>query len=76
MITVKEAFEIASRNSLGIQLSPRPYDFGDCWCFDYGGNTMITGFRPVVIEKESGSVVPFNFPDDEIRLLDAPLVDM
>ena len=73
MITVEKAFEIASENSLGIKLSPKPYDFGDSWCFDYGGEEDITGFLPIIIKKHDGSIIPFVFPDDEMRLLDAPV---
>ena len=74
MITVEEAFKIASENSLGVKLSPKPYDFGDCWCFDYSGDEDITGFRPMIIKKQDGSIIPFNFPDDEMRLLEASIV--
>lgn len=74
MITSDVAFDIASRHSLGIKLSRNPYDFGDSWCFDYGGDEDITGPLPVIVRKKDGVIIPFIFPDDEIRLANAPRV--
>ena len=48
MITLKKAFEIASKNSNGVTLSPQAYDLGESWAFDYGGTDEINGFFPVI----------------------------
>ena len=73
MITAKQAFEIASRNSRGITLNNNAYDCGDNWVFDYGGNEEITGFCPVMVNKTDGSV---NFMDffESHKLIDFPRV--
>ena len=74
MITLKKAFEIASKNSNGVTLSPQAYDLGESWAFDYGGTDEINGFFPVIIHKTTGAVIPFNFPADYIRISKAPRV--
>lgn len=68
MITVKQAYHIARQNSMGIKLDLMAYDFGDCWAFDRSGTEKMIGFRPIVVQKETGKVIPFDFPADFGRM--------